>query len=73
VAGIERQFMKITVDIHVSADEDPADDVVVQNLKDVGFEEQSDADGSTRLIYNGDIARNDLAYGASMMKSLKSR
>jgi hypothetical protein len=65
--------MKITVAVQISADEGPADTVVVQNLRDVGFEEQTDADGNIRLTYDGDIGLNDLAYGASMMKSLKSR
>lgn len=63
--------MKITVSIQVEISDGSADEFVINNLKSVGFaEEQGPADG-LRLTYEGDISVNDLAYGASMMRSHK--
>jgi hypothetical protein len=65
--------MKISVAVQVSPDEDPIDDMVIQNLKDVGFVEQAGTDGNMTLIFDGDISNNDLAYGASMCRSMQKR
>ncbi len=62
--------MKIAISVQISVD-GPPDDFVVKNLKEVGFEEQPGDDGGVRLSFDGDISENDLAYGASMMRSLK--
>lgn len=65
--------MKIIVAVHYGTEDEPADDFVVQNLKDVGFEQQTDQDGNMSLTFDGDISANDLAYGASMFKSMRKR
>ncbi len=65
--------MKITVAVHYGAEDEPADDFVVQNLKDVGFEQETDENGIMSLTFDGEISANDLAYGASMFKSMRKR
>ena len=65
--------MKISVAVVYREEDGPADEYVVQNLKDVGFEQDTDADGNMRLTFDGDISANDLAYGASMFKSMHKR
>ena len=65
--------MKISLTVQMTEDDGPADDIVIQNLKDVGFEIETGADGLTRMTYDGEISKNDLAYGASMFKSMRSR
>jgi len=65
--------MKISVAITFDSDDGSANEMVVQNLRDVGFSEQPDADGNLHLTFDGDISPNDLAYGASMLKSMGRR
>ncbi len=65
--------MKISVAVQVSAEEEPIDEFVIQNLKDVGFQAEVDAGGNMNLTFDGDIANNDLAYGASMARSIRKR
>lgn len=48
------------------------DEPVIEKLRDIGFEEGTDANGAQAMIFDGDIGVNDLAYAASMAKSLLS-
>ncbi|MBT3659117.1 MAG: hypothetical protein HOB37_01210 [Rhodospirillaceae bacterium] len=44
----------------------------MEKLRDIGFEESTDADGAATMNFDGDIGVNDLAYAAAMAKSLLS-
>lgn len=61
--------IKVSVEIEITGD--AADDIVVDNLKQVGFAESAGADGGTHLSFDGEISGNDLAYAASMMRTMK--
>ena len=55
--------MKVSVTVQFTADDDPAGDIVIQNLKDAGFEQHINENGYMRLSFDGDVFNNDLAYG----------
>jgi len=61
--------IKVSVEIEITGD--AADDIVIDNLKQVGFEESAGAGGGTHLSFDGEISANDLAYAASMMRTMK--
>ena len=63
--------MKVSVTVQFTADDDPAGDIVIQDPKDVGFEQHINENGYMRLSFDGDVFNNDLAYGASMFKSVQ--
>ena len=63
--------MKVSVTVQFAADDDPAGDLVIQNLKYVGFEQHINENGYIRLSFDGDASTNDLAYGGSMFKSVQ--
>ena len=65
--------MKIKASVQIEISEGPADAFVVTNLKAVGFVEEPGAAGVLRLTFEGNLSENDLAYGASMMRSLKGK
>ena len=48
--------MKISLTVQMTEDDGPADDIVIQNLKDVGFEIETGADGLTRMTYRPKLA-----------------
>jgi len=64
--------MKINITVESNPADGSADEKVLQTLRDIGFTDETTADGSASLVYDGDISPNDLAYGASMAKSLIS-
>ncbi len=70
---IESLSMKINVAVQIDANDGSTDEMVLNNLRDVGFVEGTDADGNACLTFEGDISVNDLAYGASMFKSMRGR
>ena len=55
--------MKVSVTVQFTADDALAGDIVIQNLKDVGFEQHINENGYMRLSFDGDVFNNDLAYG----------
>ena len=63
--------MKVSVTVQFTADDDPAGDIVIPNLKDVGFEQHINENSYMRLSFDGDVSNNDLAYGESMFKSVQ--
>ncbi len=63
--------MKIAISVKIDVEGGPIDEFVVNNLTQIGFVVEPNADGDTHLSYDGEISSNDLAYGASMMRSLK--
>ena len=63
--------MKVSVTVQFTADDDSAGDIVIQNLKDVGFEQHINENAYIRPSFDGDVSNNDLAYGGSMFKSVQ--
>jgi hypothetical protein len=63
--------MKINIVIHPDTPKGSAEPVM-EKLRDIGFEESTDADGAATMNFDGDIGVNDLVYAAAMAKSLLS-
>ena len=65
--------MKISLTLQIAADDDSANDTVLQNLLEMGFVDTTNAEGARELSYEGEISMNDVAYGAPMFRSMRGR